>query len=157
MHASEFLWPLNSTKTLSSFRKLDQTTFKRLKCITLMSRFRHQKNITCGLSTSAGNLLTFFFAVCNNRPVRVIGRAGKRPEITVSQSVSHWCNHREQVRVNQSVSNAITEYKCKSGTQSVSYVITEYRCKSVSHSVSNAITEYWYKSVTQLVSQSLSQ
>ena len=23
------------------------------------------------------------FAVCNNRPVRVIGRAGKRPEITV--------------------------------------------------------------------------
>ena len=25
----------------------------------------------------------FFFAVCNNRPVRVIGRAGKRPEITV--------------------------------------------------------------------------
>ena len=40
-------------------------------------------NITCGLSTSAGNLLTFFFAVCNNRPVRVIGRAGKRPEITV--------------------------------------------------------------------------
>ena len=38
---------------------------------------------TCGLSTSAGNLLTFFFAVCNNRLVRVIGRAGKRPEITV--------------------------------------------------------------------------
>ena len=37
----------------------------------------------CGLSTSAGNLLTFFFAVCNNQPVRVIGRAGKRPEITV--------------------------------------------------------------------------
>ena len=41
---------------------------------------------TCGLSTSAGNLLTFFFAVCNNRPVRVIGRAGKRPEITVITS-----------------------------------------------------------------------
>ena len=34
---------LNSTKMLSSFWKLDQTTFKRLKCITLMSRFRHQK------------------------------------------------------------------------------------------------------------------
>ena len=38
---------------------------------------------TCGLYTSAGNLVTFFFAVCNNRPVLVIGRAGKRPEITV--------------------------------------------------------------------------
>ena len=25
----------------------------------------------------------FFFAVCNNLPVRVIGRAGKRPEIMV--------------------------------------------------------------------------
>ena len=37
----------------------------------------------CGLSTGAGNPLTFSFAVCNNRPVRVIGRAGKRPEITV--------------------------------------------------------------------------
>ena len=37
----------------------------------------------CGLSTSAGNLLTFFFTVCNNRSVRVIGRVGKRPEITV--------------------------------------------------------------------------
>ena len=41
-------------------------------------------NITCGLSTSAGNLLTFLFAVRNNRPVPIIGRAGKRPEITVS-------------------------------------------------------------------------
>ena len=45
-----------------------------------MSRFCHQ---TCGLSTSAGNLF-FFFAVCNNRPVRVIGRAGKRPEIMIA-------------------------------------------------------------------------
>ena len=50
-----------------------------------MSRFRHRKSwiTTCGLSTGAGNPLTFFFAVCNNRPVRVIGRAGNRPEITV--------------------------------------------------------------------------
>ena len=40
-------------------------------------------NIKCVLSTSAGNLLTFFFAVCNNPPVRVISRVGKWPEITV--------------------------------------------------------------------------
>ena len=59
--------------TLSSFRKLDQTTFKRLKYIILK----------CVLSTSAGNLLTFFFPVCNNPPVRVISRVGKWPEITV--------------------------------------------------------------------------
>ena len=85
MHASEFLWPLNSTKTLSSFRKLDQTTFKRLKCNTLCHVFATKKlnDITCGLSTSAGNLLTFLIAVCNNRPVQVIGRVGKWPEITV--------------------------------------------------------------------------
>ena len=44
--------------------------------VSPMSRFRHQKGwiTTCGLSTSAGNLLTFFFAVCNNRPVRVKDR-----------------------------------------------------------------------------------
>ena len=34
----------------------------------------------CGLST----VRVIFFAVSNNRPVRVIGRAGKRQEITVS-------------------------------------------------------------------------
>ena len=67
-------------KTLqkSFFEKLDQTILKRLKCIKKLS------NMTCGLSTSACNLLTFLFDVCNNRPVRVIGRAGKRPEITVT-------------------------------------------------------------------------
>ena len=36
----------------------------------------------CGLSTSAGNLFTFF-RQCNNRPVWVNDRAGKRPEIMV--------------------------------------------------------------------------
>ena len=62
-----------------------------------MSRFATKKlnNITCGLSTSAGNLLTFFFAVCNNRPVRVIGRAGKRPEITVSPEINYTCHSDE--------------------------------------------------------------
>ena len=40
-------------------------------------------NITCGLSTSVSNLLTFFFAICNNWPVQVIGHVGKRPEIMV--------------------------------------------------------------------------
>ena len=44
-------------------------------------------NITCGLSTNAGNPLTFFFAVCNNRPGPAIGRAGKRPKIRVSNSL----------------------------------------------------------------------
>ena len=41
--------------------------------------------LKCGLSTSAGNLLNCFsfFAVCNNRPVRVICCAGKWPEIAV--------------------------------------------------------------------------
>ena len=39
--------------------------------------------LMCGLSTSAGNLLNFFFATCNNRPVQVICCAGKRLEITV--------------------------------------------------------------------------
>ena len=57
-------------------------------------------NITCGLFTSVGNLLTPFFAVCNNRPVWVIGHAGKRLEITLpslitselkgSQNVKEW-------------------------------------------------------------------
>ena len=40
-------------------------------------------NIKCVLSISAGNLLTFFFAVCNNLPLRVISRVGKWPEIMV--------------------------------------------------------------------------
>ena len=44
-------------------------------------------NIACRLSTSAGNLLTFFLAVCNNWLVRVIGHAGKRPEITVTRAI----------------------------------------------------------------------
>ena len=66
---------------------------ERLKCIALMSRFRHRKSwiTTCGLSTGAGNPLTFFFAVCNNRPVRVIGRAGNRPEITVAVGKNCCC------------------------------------------------------------------
>jgi len=37
----------------------------------------------CGLSASAGNLLNLFSPFGKNRPVRVICRAGKRPEITV--------------------------------------------------------------------------
>ena len=44
-------------------------------------------NIACGLSISAGNLLTFFLAVCNNWLVRVIGHAGKWPEIMVTRAV----------------------------------------------------------------------
>ena len=44
-------------------------------------------NIACGLSISAGNLLTFFLAVYNNWLVRVIGHAGKWPEITVTRAI----------------------------------------------------------------------
>ena len=37
----------------------------------------------CGLSASAGNLLILFSPLGKNQPMRVICRAGKRPEITV--------------------------------------------------------------------------
>ena len=37
----------------------------------------------CGLSASAGNLLNFFSCYCKKWPMRVIYRAGNRPEITV--------------------------------------------------------------------------
>ena len=40
----------------------------------------------CGLSASAGNLLKFFSCYCKKWPMRVIYRAGNRPEITVTMN-----------------------------------------------------------------------
>jgi len=47
------------------------------------SNFLARFSFVFGFSTSAGNLLILFSPFGENRPVRVIRRAGKRPEITV--------------------------------------------------------------------------
>ena len=39
--------------------------------------------LRCRLPTSAGNLLNWFFAICNNQQVQVICCAGKHLEITL--------------------------------------------------------------------------